>query len=97
MERIKDCDKFTNISNSVDTRNVCWLLGWAYFNDQSPNKTSKKPENYEFEILFIEDRDAHMRLQTLKVSLKMLIFTCKNHKVVCGDDREIFDSMKELI
>ena len=50
LERIKDCDKFTNISNSVDTRNVCWLLGWAYFNDQSPNKTSKKPENYEFEI-----------------------------------------------
>ena len=70
---MKEYDKFTTISNSVDTRGVCWLFGWGYFNDQSANKTRKKAENLKFEIWFADDQDVHMRLQTLKVSLKMLI------------------------
>ena len=36
------------------------------------------------------------RLQTLKVSIKMLLLsTFMNHEVVYGDDREIFVTMKE--
>ena len=70
---MKEYDKFTTISNSVDTRGVCWLFGWGYFNDQSANKTRKKVENLKFEIWFADDQDVHMRLQTLKVSLKMLM------------------------
>ena len=70
---MKEYDKFTTISNSVDTPGVCWLFGWGYFNDQSANKTRKKAENLKFEIWFADDQDVHMRLQTLKVSLKMLI------------------------
>ena len=66
---MKAYDKFTIISNSVDTRGVCWLFGWGYFNDQSANKTRKKAENLKFEIWFTNDQDVHMRLQTLKVSL----------------------------
>ena len=38
---MKEYDKFTTISNSVDTHGVCWLFGWGYFNDQSANKTRK--------------------------------------------------------
>ena len=70
---MKEYDKFTTISNSVDTRGVCWLFGWGYFNDQSANKTRRKAENWKFEIWFADDRDVHMRLQTLKVSLNMLM------------------------
>ena len=70
---MKEYDKFTTISNSVDTRGVCWLFGWGYFNDQSANKTRKKAENLKFEIWFADDQDVHTRLQTLKVSLKMLM------------------------
>ena len=54
---MKENDKYTNISNSVDTRGVCWPLWWGYFNDQSTNKTRKKPENLKFEIWFTEDQD----------------------------------------
>ena len=70
---MKEYEKFTTISNSVDTRGVCWLFGWVYFNDQSANKKRKKAENLKFEIWFTDDQDVHMRLQTLKVSLKMLM------------------------
>ena len=70
---MKEYDKFTTISNSVDTRGVCWLFGWGYFNDQSANKTRKKAENLKFEIWFADDQDVPLRLQTLKVILKMLI------------------------
>ena len=86
---MKDYDKFTTVSKFVDTRGICWLFGWGYFNDQSANKTRKKVENLKFEIWFADDQDVHMRLQTLKVSLKMLISSV-NHEVVCGDDCEIF-------
>ena len=89
LRGMKDYEKFTTISNSVDTRGVCWLFGWVYFNDQSANKKRKKAENMKFEIWFTDDQDVHMRLQTLKVSLKMLISSV-NHEVVCGDDCEIF-------
>ena len=68
---MKEYDKFTTISNSVDTRGVCWLFGWGYFNDQSANKTRKKAENLKFEIWFADDQDVHTRQQTLTVSLKM--------------------------
>ena len=54
---MKENDKYTNISNSVNTRGVCWPLWWGYFNDQSTNKTRKKPENLKFEIWFTEDQD----------------------------------------
>ena len=74
---MKEYEKFTTISNSVDTRGVCWLFGWVYFNDQSANKKRKKAENLKFEIWFTDDQDVHMRLQTLKVSLKMLISSLK--------------------
>ena len=58
---MKENDKYANISNSVDTRGVCWPLWWGYFNDQSTNKTRKKPENLKFEIWFTEDQDVQMR------------------------------------
>ena len=70
---MKVYDKFTTISNSVDTRGVCWLFGWLYFNDQSANKTRKKAENLKFKILFTDDQDVHMRLQIFKVNLKMFM------------------------
>ena len=70
---MKEYDKFTTIYNSVDTRGVCWLVGWGYFNDQSANKMRIKSENLKFEICFTDDQDVHMRLQTLKVSIKMLM------------------------
>ena len=70
---LKEYDKFTTISNSVDTRGVCWLFGWVYFNDQSANKTRKKAENLKFKIWFTDDQDVHMRLQIFKVSLKMFM------------------------
>ena len=70
---MKEYDKFTAISNSVDTRGVCWLFGWGYFNDQSANKTRKKVENLKFEIRFTDDQDVHLGQQTLKVSLEMLM------------------------
>ena len=68
---MKDYDKFITISNSVDTRGACWLLGRGYFNGQSANKTRKKAENLKFEIWFADHQDVHMRQQTLTVSLKM--------------------------
>ena len=71
---MKENDKYTNISNSVDTRGVRWPLWWGYFNDQSTNKTRKKPENLKFEIWFTGNQDVQMRQETLKVSLKMLMF-----------------------
>ena len=40
---------------------------------KSANKTRKKAENLKFEIWFADDQDVHTRLQTLKVSLKMLM------------------------
>ena len=70
---MKENDKYTIISNSVGTRDVCWPLWWEYFNDQSTNKPRKKPENLKFEIWFAEDQDVQIRQQTLKVSLKMLM------------------------
>ena len=70
---MKEYDKFTTIPNSVDTRGVCWLVGWGYFNDQSANETRKKAENLKFEIWFADDQDVYMRLQTLRVGLKMLM------------------------
>ena len=74
LERDEDYDKFTTISNSVDTRGICWLFGWGYVKDQSANKTQKKAENLKFEIWFTDDQDVHMRLKLFKVSLKMLMF-----------------------
>ena len=70
---MKEYNKFITISNSVDTRGACWLFGRGYFHGQSANKTRKKAENLKFEIWFADDQDVHMRLQTLKVSLKMLM------------------------
>ena len=57
---MKENDKSTTISSSVDTRGVCWPLGWGYVNDQSANKTRTKPENLKFEIWFTEDQDVQM-------------------------------------
>ena len=54
---MEENDKSTTISSSVDTRGVCWPLGWGYVNDQSANKTRTKPENLKFEIWFTEDQD----------------------------------------
>ena len=73
LERNERVWEVTTISNSVDTGGVCWLFGWGHFNDQSANKTRKKAENLKFEIWFADDQEVHMRLQTLKVSLKMLM------------------------
>ena len=56
---IKENDKFTSIFISVDTRGVCWPLGWEYFNDQSANK--KSPITWKFEIWFTEDQDVQRR------------------------------------
>ena len=70
---MKDYDKFTTVSNSVDTRGICWLFGYVYFNDQSANKRQIKAENLKFKIWFTDDQDVHMRLQIFKVSLKMLM------------------------
>ena len=67
---MKEHDRFTTISNSVDTRGVFWFFGWAIL---SANKTRKKAENLKFEICLTHDRDVHMRLQIFKVSLKMLM------------------------
>ena len=47
---MKDYDKFTTVSNSVDTRGICWLFGYGYFHDQSANKRQIKAENLKFEI-----------------------------------------------
>ena len=58
---MKENDKSTNISNSVDTRGVCWPLYWGYVNDQNANKTRTKPENLKFEIWLTEDQDVQMR------------------------------------
>ena len=57
---MQENEKFTNISNFVVTRGVCWPLGWGYFNVQSANKTRKKPKNLKFEIWFTEDQDVQM-------------------------------------
>ena len=70
---MKDYDKFTTVSNSVDTRGICWLFGYGYFNDQSANKRQIKAENLKFEIWFTDNQDVHMRLQIFKVSFKMLM------------------------
>ena len=43
-------DNFTTISNSMDTRGVCWLFGCGYCHDQNANKTRKKAESLKFEI-----------------------------------------------
>ena len=93
---MKENDKYTNISNSVDTRGVCWPLWWGYFNDQSTNKTRKKPENLKFEIWFTGNQDVQMRREPWRLVLRCWCFTCKYHKVVCEDDRKIFDPMKEV-
>ena len=37
------------------------------------NKMRIKSENLKSEICFTDDQDVHMRLQTLKVSIKMLM------------------------
>ena len=43
-------DNFTTISNSMDTRGVCWLFGCGYCHNQNANKTRKKAESLKFEI-----------------------------------------------
>ena len=36
---MKDYNKFTHISTTVDIHSVCRDFGWGYVNDQSANKT----------------------------------------------------------
>ena len=93
---MKENAEFITISNSVDTHGVCWLFGWGYFWGQSANKTRKKAEILKFEILFPEDQDVHMRQQTFKVNLKMLMsYFYESRPFFCGDDREKFVTKKE--
>ena len=57
---MKDYDKFTTVSNFVDTRGICWLFGWGYFNDQSANKTQKRAENLEvWDVIYRRSRCAY--------------------------------------
>ena len=73
---MKDYNKFTYISDTMDTRGVCWGLGWGYLIDQSANRTRKRTKEVEFDIGFTEVQDVHIRRQTVKVSLKMLKLYC---------------------
>ena len=77
---INDCDKFTNISNSVDTRNVCWLFGWAYFNDQSENKLKKSPKTLSLRIDLLKIKMCTWHDKPWRLVLKCWCFTCKNQK-----------------
>ena len=60
LTRMKEYDKFTNISNSVKIRVCTW--------DNKP----------------------------WRLVIRCWCFTCKNRKVVCRDDREIFIPIKEV-
>ena len=73
---MKDYNKFAYISDTMDTRGVCWGLGWWYLIDQSANRTRKRTEEVEFDIGFTEVQDVHIRRETVKVSLKMLKLYC---------------------
>ena len=78
---MKEYAKLTTISNSVDTHGVCWLFGWGYFCGQSTDKTRKKAENLKFEIWFTDNQHVHLRKQTFKISLKMLMsYFCESRR-----------------
>ena len=71
---MKEYDKFTTISNSVDTRGVCWLFGWGYFNDQSANKT-RKTRRIPLLLFFRDSRAGNRRRRIPAVCRIKLEFT----------------------
>ena len=92
---MKEYAKFTTISDSLETHGACWLFRWGYFSDQSANKMRKNAENLKLEIWFTEDQHVHMRLQTLKVSHKMLMSYFYESRSFIKRHREIFTTIKE--
>ena len=93
---MRENDKYTNISNSVNTRGVCWPLWWGYFNDQSTNETRKSPKTWSLRFDLLKIKMCRWDRKPLRLVLRCWCFTCKNHKVVFEDYREIFDPMKEV-
>ena len=44
---MKEYDKFTTTSNTLDTRGVCWLFGWGYLMIKVQKKNAKKARKLE--------------------------------------------------
>ena len=72
--------KFTTISNSVDTRGVCWLFGWGYVMIKVRTKCEKRLKSWDF---------------PWRLVLRCWCLTSMNHELACGGDREIFVTIIE--
>ena len=75
----------------MDTRGVCWLFGWGYFNNQSANKTRKKAENLKSLTITMSTWDN----KPWRLVLRCWYLTLVHHEVVCRDDRGIFVTIIE--
>ena len=89
---MKDYNKFTHISNTVDMHFVCRDFGWGYINDQScEHKRDKGPKKWSLEfdltkIKMFTGEDKRWRLVSRCWSSIVM-----NHAVVYWDDRQIRD------
>ena len=92
---MKDYDKFTTVSNSVDTRGICWLFGYGYFNDQSANKRQIKAETWSLRFDLLTIKMCIWDYKSSRLVLRCWCLTSINHEVVCGNDREIFVTIIE--
>ena len=92
---MEEYDKFTTISNSVDTCGVCWLFGWGYFNDQSANKTRKKSKTWSLRFDLLTIKMCTWDYKPWRLVLRCWCLTSINHEVMCGGDREIFVTIIE--
>ena len=84
---MKEHDRFTTISNSVDTCGVFWFFGWAIL---SENKTRKKAETWSLRFALLTIEMCIWDYKSSRLVLRCWCLTSINREVVCGDDREIF-------
>ena len=92
---MKEYDKFTTISNSVDTHGVCWPFGWGYFNDPSANKREKRPKTWSMRFDLLTIKMCTWDYKPWRLVLRCWCLTSMNHEVMCGGDREIFVTIIE--
>ena len=60
------------------------------FVDKVQTKSEKKTENLKFEIWFTDNQHVHLRKQTFKISLKMLMsYFCESRRFFWRRSREI--------
>ena len=59
-------------------------------------KHEKSPKTWSLRFDLLEIKMCRWGGKPWRLVLRCWCFTCKNHKVVCEDDRKIFDPMKEV-